>query len=115
MRTPRAQQIQGHSNGDDDALTAIARRSSPGRRWWWGVRRWLKREVNVYDFGRAGEFEGFPQDTWQTGAWCYLCNAPIATWDRRWEITVTARLAIQRHRTDHIQGRLDEPAQEITA
>jgi hypothetical protein len=69
----------------DDQLTLKARARRGRVKHWWGRRT------------RDGH----------TGAWCYLCDAPITTWSGRWPMTEQARIAIGLHRIDHIQGRLD--------
>lgn len=115
MRTPRALLIQGTSNGDDEQLLAVARRQGPSRRWWWGIRRWADSHLPADIEASADPDEMAAETVWKTGAWCYLCNAPIATWSSRWQVTETARLAVLAHRIEHIQGRLDMPPQEITA
>lgn len=115
MKAPRAAQLQAGSNGDDDALTAMVRSVRPQRRWWWGVRSWW-----VDLAGRGVSFT--PPDAEddspivpRRGAWCYLCDSPIVTWSSRWPVTEIALMAIRRHRSEHIQGRLDTPAQEMHA
>lgn len=107
MRTPRALLVQGASNHYDETMTQLARTGRPQRRWWWGVRRWC------IDMSRGGDSTGdcsrFDDSDarWRTGAWCYLCDRAITTWSGRWPMTVDAKLAVQRHRAEHIQGRLD--------
>lgn len=115
MKVPRALRLQGASGPEDETLLEIVRRGSPSRRWWWGIRRWWvndRDQVSGLDNRHSAYADA---NRAQTGAWCYVCQAPIATWSSRWGITVTAKLAVQRHRTEHIQGRLDTPRIRETA
>jgi len=89
---PKAAEMQGGSNGADELLVLAARARESRRRWWWGSRYKDRRR----------------------GAWCYLCDRWIATWSSRWPITTQAIIEIRLHRTEHVQGRLDTPAQEST-
>lgn len=91
MAAPTPAQLQGNSNGFDLELLALARSRRPQRRWWWG-RRTIEH---------------------RTGAWCYLCQRFCATWSGRWRVPVIAQQAIQAHRTEHLQGRLDTPRNEV--
>jgi len=111
--TTWAQREQGHSNGHDAELLAVARSRNGRVRWWWGRRRWTQMDTNVYYVGDKGDyFTGLTESTRHHGAWCYICNLPIATWSSKYPMTEAARAAVQNHRTDHIQGRLDTATQE---
>ncbi len=72
----------------DTQLAGVARLAHPRIHNWWG-RRYL-----------GGT----------NGAWCYLCDAHIATWSRRWPITAQARAKIAVHRRKHMLEHLDAPA-----
>jgi len=74
-----AQRQQGEVTLRDLLLADQARLRHPAVRWWWGEKR---------TEGRGP-------------AYCYLCDEYIATWDRRWPITDTARAAIADHRATH--------------
>lgn len=71
-----AQRQQGEVGLRDLLLADRARLIRPGVRWWWGE--------------RPSPDEG--------PAYCYLCDAYITSYDRRWPITDTARAAILAHR-----------------
>lgn len=102
-----ARAMQHGSNHDDDMLTARARLARPQRRHWWGRRRWWVRldDPSEISFRRPG----VDREDWvaRTGAWCYLCEEPIATWSSRWPATARARLVVEAHRSQHLQGQLD--------
>lgn len=73
---PRAARLQVELVALDLRLQAVARERHPTARWWWGVRE--------RDHGR--------------GAWCYLCERMVQTWDTRYPLTGAARAAIVAHR-----------------
>lgn len=77
---PLARTWQDFANAEDDRLTTLARRTHPGVRHWWG-RRWHE--------GRHG-------------AYCYLCDSLITTWDGRHPITAGARAMVSVHRLHHV-------------
>jgi len=67
----------------DFALTEQARLAHPAVRWWWGARQ-----------------VGFTY-----GAWCYLCEALITTWDRKWGMPAKAGETVLEHRDRVHPGR----------
>lgn len=64
----------------DLGLLAGARLRHDRIRWWWGERR---------------------LDGWH-GAWCYLCDRAIVSWDTRYPITNEARATILAARDWHL-------------
>ena len=79
-----ARTLQGRSDRRDNSLTDLARQRTPGIRHWWG-RRW-----------REG----------RNGAWCYICERFVITWDSHYPITEGARRVIAAHRSGHIAADL---------
>ena len=70
----------------DFTLTERARLAHPAVRWWWGARQ-----------------VGFSY-----GAWCYLCEALITTWDRKYPMPGKAGEAVLEHRDrEHPRPRPD--------
>lgn len=104
---PVAAQVQGYSNELDHQMTQQARAGNGRRRWWWGVRKWrsLSNFPNYSPPDVTPELDDLA--TWLNGAWCYLCDRPIATWSSRWPVTEQAKALICLHRMSHIQERLD--------
>lgn len=73
-----AERLQGDVAIADLGLTERARLRHPAARWWWGVRK--------------GPGAG--------GAYCYLCDAFIVSWDTRWAMPLRARWEVLRHRDE---------------
>lgn len=112
-RIPWARRQQEGSNGDDDGLTQLAQVRRPKVRHWWGRRHWYEDVRTTRPSQYAIEVGPGEYSEYRNGAWCYLCMSPIASWSSRWPMTAQARAAVQRHRTQHLQGRLDTaPMQE---
>lgn len=111
-----AETALGATNDDDQQLLAQARQTRPKVRWWWGRRNWQDERVTITS-GDGGALDvSAPSTVTVNGAWCYVCEAPIATWSSRYPVTEQALAAIRLHRTNHLQGRLDAlPAEERTA
>jgi len=111
MAPSKARAQQQGSNGEDDQLTLQARARRPKVRHWWGVRKWRTAD-DAYDPNELvapdPAVTGIVQ---RQGAWCYVCEKPIATWSSRWPMTEQAKAAVELHRLQHIQGRLDFPPQ----
>jgi hypothetical protein len=63
----------------ESKLLALARLSHPTVSWWWGMRK-------------VGN---------NFGAFCYLHDAMIVTWNRRWPMTTKAKVEVGRHRALH--------------
>lgn len=83
LQQPAAARMQEDVTATDHQITDLARLSRPAVRWWWGER---KREG-----GR--------------GAYCYLCDRMVVTWDTRFPITEQARRTITTHRDRvHVPG-----------
>lgn len=107
--TPVAATLQLGAGPEDRDLTIKARAARPGVRWWWGVRKWWT-PVQSEESSPFAVTDGEGGWTVQSnGAWCYLCDRPIATWSSRWPPTEQAKARIALHRTLHIQERLDAP------
>lgn len=60
-------------------LVELARRTHPTVSWWWGMRK------------VGNDF----------GAYCYLHDAMVVTWNRRYPMTLKAKVAIGNHRAEH--------------
>lgn len=71
-----AEKAQRHVLAGDLELLQRARLTHPSVRWWWGAR-----------------LVGFT-----FGAWCYLCERHVATWDRKYPMTDQAAEAVLEHR-----------------
>ena len=80
--TAWARQQQLESGPEDDRLRLRAQAAHGGRKHWWGRRS---------------------RDQ-QQGAFCYLCETFITTWDGRYPITDAARATIALHRSEHVQA-----------
>lgn len=76
---PYAQREQWYDTDLDDALWHSAMVASRRVSWWWG----------------ASKSRGM------TGAWCYLCENMVHTYDAGRPMTHTARCAIMAHRGQH--------------
>lgn len=102
-----ARRLQGEADHRDNQLTVQARARIPKVRWWWGKRTWYE---DIDDPTRVSLSPDLGPGTvlrWRTGAWCYLCQAPIATWSSKWQITEQAKAQISLHRQQHLDGTLD--------
>lgn len=109
-RTTWAQRAQGFSNDLDLTLRALARRVHPKVQWWWGRRQWWDGVDPDDPITDTVEVTGVYPAYRRTGAWCYVCDCPIAIWSGRWPMTLTARERVNDHRLLHLQGILDMPA-----
>jgi hypothetical protein len=88
-------------------MLLLARSRRPKVRWWWGVQWWHEPHVPSQQ-GPPPHTQPVSTDrVGRRGAWCYLCDKPIATWSGMWPVPEHAKAAIAVHRSDHIQGRLD--------
>lgn len=65
----------------DFLLTEQARAGVRTIAWWWGKR----------------------QKDGKAGAYCYLCDDWIVSWDVRWPMTDTAKRIVDEHRKHHIE------------
>jgi hypothetical protein len=81
LNLPAAAREQAEISTDDLALTERARLRHPAARWWWGER--LTAGTN--------------------GAYCYLCDRHVATWQRSYPTPEVAILAILEHRAEHLE------------
>jgi hypothetical protein len=76
---PWAARQQDETDEFDEWLTRDAQKRHPRAQWWWGNKA----------------------DGVRNGAWCWVCDTWIATWDRRWAMTRAAKDAVMLHRRDH--------------
>lgn len=65
----------------DDKLWDQTEMNHPRVVWWWNQKQM--------------------QNGW--GAFCYVCDQPIATWNRLWPMTQTAKDLVMAHRLEEIQ------------
>lgn len=79
VKLPKAATLQLVTDERDAKLTAVARANNNRVLWWWGVRK----------------IDGL------TGAVCYVCGQPIATWSHRFAMTEQAKRAVHDHRMSH--------------
>lgn len=79
LTLPYAQREQWYDTDLDEALWREAMRAHRKISWWWG----------------ATKSRG------QTGAWCYLCEDMVHSYDAGRPMTLTARGAIMAHRATH--------------
>lgn len=97
----------------DDVLTLQARLRNPKVKHWWGRRAWNE-PADLAQLGAdAPGPDGADPPRILTGAWCYLCRAPITTWSSRYPITEQARAQIDLHRREHVRAALDS-GQQLT-
>lgn len=87
INLPAAAIEQGDLVAGDLGLLAGARLRHDRIRWWWGERI----------------IEG------ANGAYCYLCDRLVATWQRSRPTTRQAVAAILAHRDEHLAGRAHPP------
>ncbi len=71
---------QSETSEEDNSLWNATEKKHPLCHWWWG------RRIMGY----------------KTGAYCYLCDKMIVTWDGKYPIPVKARKAIMEHRRNHL-------------
>lgn len=79
LALPVAAREQAEIIPADYVMTEAARVRHPAVRWWWGERR--VENAN--------------------GAYCYLCDRLVATWDRRWPTPALAIEIVLLHRSHH--------------
>ena len=77
---------QQEANESDLVLKRRATIHHPHARWWWNQKT-----------------ENFHRE-----AYCFLCDKPLATWDSKYPITVTAIKAVEEHREQHLKELREE-------
>lgn len=84
LALPWAQRQQPTFGLEDFQLTALAQKTHPLAKWWWGQRAMP---------------EGY-------GAFCFVCDTALVTWARVYPITAMAKQTVMGHRAEHVYGRI---------
>lgn len=79
-----AESMQLVVDKEDAHILELARANHQLIAWWWGRR----------------------QTSENHGAYCYVCDAVVASWDPRWPMTEAAKRKVQDHREYHRSGAL---------
>lgn len=82
---PWAKRNQLHVDENDEYLLAKARTNHMLCAWWWGRRK---------------------MET-EHGAYCYICDGMIATFDSKWPIPQRVKNEVQKHKLEHLSYHLE--------